>query len=308
MYAQAGAIDPQTSSRSIDRVRDEVLACCRRLLSAAGCEARDPGLRPSALAKALAKLRRQSCWYLPFERLYASLEDHAALTAPSLCEAVLSNPAIKLRLPALYALRASYEADLEWDRARRTIEDAQAPDLIRRQVDHKLRSLPASFYEVLESKTRILMAGSGPLPTTAMALVEVFGRPVVCLDRDARANRVGAAYVRAGGYGDKIDFVTAELGAFDRLAGFDALVGAFLLGVGTELQPVSAKTQVMRSLMSRVDTGAAVVLRTPQGLGALIYPPLVFEATDPVQLQFHPQAPCRRQPYDSTFAVLRRLD
>lgn len=293
---------PQTQPVS----KDDILICCDGLLRAAGLGSLAAEAHSDRFAKSLASVRRQVNWYQQFDAPYALLEDYAAWTSPALCGAVLSDPDLVRRLPELYALRAAYEADLEWDKAAQAVAGPNPRSVIRDQVDHKIASLPEAFFEALASKRSILMAGSGPLPTTAMALADRLELPIVCLDQDGRANRLGQAYASAGGYSDRISFITADLAEFDDAGRFDAIVGAFLIGVGTAPAPASARSDVVRTLLSRIATNATVLLRTPQGLGALVYPPLRFAAADAVRQSLYPAMPGARQPYDSTFAILQR--
>ncbi len=284
----------------------DVLTCCDGLLRAAGLGAMIEEARLDRFGESLTALRRQPNWYEQFDALYAQLEDYAAWTSPALCSAVLSDPDLARRLPELYALRAAYEADLEWDKAAQAVAGPNPRAAIRDQVDHKIESLPAAFYEALGSKRSILMAGSGPLPTTAMALADRLELPIVCLDQDHRANRLGEAYASAGGYSESVSFVTAELAECDDADRFDAIVGAFLIGVGTVPAPASARSDVVKTLLARIAADATVVLRTPQALGALVYPPIKLAASDAVRQSLYPVIPGARQPYDSTFAILKR--
>lgn len=233
-------------------------------------------------------------------RLYEELETRASSTEGG---AILDDPAIHGALPQLYALRAAQEAVAETALAHAALTSPDPQARVAAEVRRKIDSLPAAFFDALSGAERLLFIGSGPLPTTAMALVETLGRPVRCLDFDAAANRLGAAYVEAGGYRDRIAIAEGRVEVWDGLGRFDAIVCAFLVGIGTRPEPAGAKSRLVERVLGRLAPGQSLLLRTPYGLGALLYP--VLSPTTPPGIDAAHRPGDR---YDRGFVLYARVD
>ncbi len=236
--------------------------------------------------------------------IYGALEAIAGIAAPELFRTVFGVPEITKRLPLLYAIRAMYEYELEWCKARDTIGSADAAGLIEADVESKRASLSAAFFDLLRDRRRLLFVGSGPLPTTAMALVASLGRSFVCLDRDGRANTVAKQYLAAGGRDYGLTFIRQDVREFDAFGDFDAVVCAFLVGVETTPWPVRTRSAFIRRLAGRLPDDTPLVLRTPRALGGLIYPPLDTVGWHDKVIFHYPPAGSPAVPYDAPFAVI----
>ena len=245
--------------------------------------------------------------FAPLERPFLELESYVVATNQALVLEVLSDPEILAMLPQAYAVRALFEHELEWRYATETIASQKASDLITQQVEDKLEALPSAFFEKLAGCRRVLFAGSGPFPTTAMALHRKFGRPVVCIDRDARANELARAYVASSEFPYQIEFVDSDLADFSNFDEFDCVVCAFLVGVGTSVQPLETKSAFIRDVVRNFPTNLPLVLRSPQGLGRIIYPSLepgYFEGFSFVE---YPDSSIHPVPYDKAFTVIEKI-
>ena len=245
--------------------------------------------------------------FTPLEAHFLELESYALETDQALVQEILSDPEITEMLPQVYAVRALFEHELEWRCASETIASPKAADLIAKQVDDKLEALPSAFYDVLAGCRRVLFAGSGPFPTTAMALYRKFNRPVVCIDRDARANELAHAYVAGSETPYEIEFVASELADVSNFDEFDCVVCAFLIGVGTSAQPVETKSMFIRDVIRKMPANLPLVLRSPQGLGGLIYPSLSAGSFDGLRFVEYPDSSAHCVPYDKSFTVIEKI-
>ena len=243
----------------------------------------------------------------PLEDHFFQLESYALETDRALIDEVLSDPAILDMLPQVYAIRALFEHELEWRCASETIASPEASKLIARQVEDKIDALPSAFYQALEGCDRILFAGSGPFPTTAMALYRKFNRPVVCIDRDARANELAQAYVTASGTAYELEFVASELADVSNYGDFDCVVCAFLIGVGPSPTPLDTKTMFIRDVVGKMPANLPMVLRSPQGLGRLVYPWLDAKSFAGFRFVEYPDWSGQAVPYDKSFTVIEQI-
>jgi hypothetical protein len=243
----------------------------------------------------------------PLDGPFLELESYAVEANQAIVREILSDPEILAMLPQAYAVRALSEYELEWRCASETIASPRAPELIAKQVEDKLEALPSAFYEVLAGCQRILFAGSGPFPTTAMALHRKFDRPVVCIDRDGRANELAQDYVSASEIPYDIEFVASDLAHFSDFGKFDCVVCAFLIGVGTSAQPLETKSIFIRDVVKKMPANLPIVLRSPQGLGRLVYPSLEPSAFGGYSFVENPDSSLPPVPYDKSFTVIEKI-
>lgn len=301
---------PDRSDPSPLDLKPEILEVMRSLIAFAGTrtgqEAHDRSIEsdgPEGAPNADGEPPRLTGWYRPLLSVYQSLEHYAATNDPRLTRAVMQDPEVQNMLPELYALRARYETDFEFELARKTIASERARALISTQVDEKFHALPDAYYDVMRSSDRILFAGSGPLPTTALALSRAFGRPITCIDYNAQANEVAREYVKLSGCTNRITFLDGDLLDFDAHDRYDCIAGAFLLGMPTLPSPLSTKADFVKRLLNIIDGETSLVLRTSRSLGGLVYPLIDFDANRQCRQVEYPLVPTRSQPYDSTFVT-----
>ncbi|GAB5469400.1 MAG: hypothetical protein Kilf2KO_24300 [Rhodospirillales bacterium] len=238
--------------------------------------------------------------FAQLERLAGSIRHR---DAPQL----LSDPTICALLPKVYAVRAEFEYAQEDAAARAALADSNSAQSIERHVAAKVTMLPRKFFDALGQRDPILFAGSGPFPTTAMAIAGVTGRSVTCLDRNADANALARRFADAGGFATRLSFLDGRLEDFTELADYACIVGAFLLGVGNSAEPGRAKTCLVERTANALAPGARLLLRTPVGAGGLIYP--VVRPELPVGFKICPylQDGASSLPYDRPFLLIERL-
>lgn len=265
-----------------------------------------PGLRRQP---ALASRRDRQASEPTETSLAAVFEDLERLVGqmtPGQARALLADARVRALLPQLYAIRAAFEYDLEVSSANAALSAADPAAAVDACVAAKIAMLPATFFEALSERRRLLFVGSGPFPTTAMALVRVLGRPVTCLDRDGAANALAARFVAASDMASAITILEGALERFDDLPRYDAVVGAFLLGVDIVPQALNAKSVLVEEIADQVALGTRMVLRTPRDAGALIYPAIELRQRDGYTISLDPATDGGPLPYDRPFVVIER--
>ncbi|MEM7652199.1 MAG: nicotianamine synthase family protein [Pseudomonadota bacterium] len=232
--------------------------------------------------------------------LYDALEPH-----------LRSDVALNGNLPShedlslLYAIRARFERELEFGLARDELDRPSARERIGASVQRKNDALPETFYDAIERDKPVLFVGSGPYPTTAMALSSRLSIDVTCLDFDSEANELGARYIRVGGYADRIQITEGEISRFGDICQFGTIVCAFLVGVGLEPGPLDRKTRLINTVLDRMPLGQKLILRSPLGLGALLYPKVEITGRTDVAVRVWPD-PSTSVPYDKPFVALTK--
>jgi nicotianamine synthase len=121
------------------------------------------------------------------------------------------------------------------------------------------------------SPRRVCFVGGGPLPLSALLLNRTTSAQVRVVDRDATALDQASRVLDALGAGDAVRCLPADAASGAGLAvavdGCDLVVVAALVGLTRE-----AKQQVLRTLAGVLAPGTWVLLRSADGLRALLYP------------------------------------
>lgn len=256
-----------------------ILALCRRLADMA--EALDRRRRPVEAACGETLWRGlgpgAGAWYEEAEALYRALDPLIRRATPALCAALLADPEVLAMEGRLHRLRAALEADKERALARALLA---APDraerLARLFAAEAYWALSPELRQAVGHRRRLLVAGSGPLPLTALGLASL-GAEVTCLDRDEEALVLGQALLARTPLAGRLRSRLGEAEALEDLADYEAVVAAVLLGVPTAPGQGSRRTVLARQLAERLAPGAPVILRDPHGLGRLLYPALELD-------------------------------
>lgn len=216
-----------------------------------------------------------------------------ATSAPDAAQ-VLADPRVDGLRPHLLQLCAEGEALLEnaWARRALAAGDAGATvarfpylanyaDLTRLEV-HAL----AGAGKAPDRTRHVCFVGGGPLPLSALMLHRELGARVTVVDRDDDAvdlsRRLLARLLPDGA----VRVLRADATSADDLAaavcGCDVVVVAALVGLDR-----AQKQDVLRTLADAVDPGAFAVVRSADGLRALLYP--VVEVQDVTDAGLAPQ-------------------
>ena len=206
---------------------------------------------------------------------------------PEACGGVLGN--------SLYNARARLEYDREQRHARHLLAMARP---IRNAVPNadywRRHDLEVAWLAPLQPR-RILCIGSGPYPTSAIALHDGFpAASVTGLDRSAKACRLSRQVAAALGC-DRLRIVCADALEIEDFSSYDCvIVGSLVLVDGAE--------RIARHLADRVPAEAALVFRVGSGAGAIKYPGLPAVVLETYRYRVCGHAEAR----DTTLLLLER--
>jgi hypothetical protein len=80
-----------------------------------------------------------------------------------------------------------------------------------------------------------------------------------------------------------------------------------LVGVGTSVQPLETKSVFIRDVVRNFPTNLPLVLRSPQGLGRIIYPSLESSYFEGFSVVEYPDSSIHPVPYDKAFTVIEKI-
>ncbi len=241
--------------------------------------------------------------------LYRELEAVMQRVAPALVAGLLTDPALGAAEPGLHRLRAAYEYEKEVLRARDILDSAEPPLRLAEFLGQEIHwALGPELREALRDCRKVLVAGSGPLPLTAIAIAQELRAGVTVLERDVEAFALGMRLIEIAGLGEAIGGVRADIAELDDLRRYDAVVGAVLLGVESRGDPATSKTAALVHLLAAMRPGARLILREPHGLGRLLYPPAELGEAGGIAVTRHQPEVGPGVPYRSGLIVARRLE
>lgn len=214
-------------------------------------------------------------WFDDIEPTYGELDQLIRYASPELHERVLADERIRALVPAIHRLRAAYERDKELLQARSLVRAREGRERLLRTIqDERYWALGPELREALAASRRILVAGSGPLPITALCIGATLDVHVTCVERDVECHRLGRRLIAMSGRAEHFDCINADILHMTAFDGYDAIVGVVLLGVATDAGEGSSKATIARHIATHMSSGARMVLRDPHGLGRLLYPSL----------------------------------
>jgi len=289
-------------AESLDRVRAE------HPVSAAGdTREADSDRLWGGTVGAKARVNGASFWFDDIEPTYAELDALIRYASSDLCRDVFADEAIRDLAPAIHRVRAAYERDKELVQARNLVDTADAAGRLRRIIEQeRYWAMGSELRDALAGARHVLVAGSGPLPLTALSIGTNLDVRVTCVERDAECHDLGNRLVALSGLGHCIASRKADILEMDDFDAYDAIVGVVLLGVDAEGEQASAKTQIARHIIGHMRPGTRLVLRDPHGLGRLLYPSVTLEQSDAVTVVRHVPEVGPTQPYRSGLVVAER--
>lgn len=187
-------------------------------------------------------------------------------------------PVAPRRTAELRRLCAEGEYQLEWDWARRVVDDDDPAEalalfpylgnyrrLVRLEVDALGRTAGRRV-------RRVAFLGAGPLPLSPLLLAEALGAPVDAVDCVPAAvdagRRVTAALGHGHGHAAAVTVAEGDAGRLD-VSGYDVIVLAALVGATR-----AAKRSVLAHLAATMAPGAVLVARSARAARTLLYPPV----------------------------------
>ena len=222
-----------------------------------------------------SKVNGAAYWFDDIEPVYGELDELIRFAPADLHARVLSDARIRALAPAIHRVRAAYERDKELLQARFLVEADDGPQRLGRIIaEESYWALGDELREALGTSRRILVAGSGPLPITALCIGATLDVHVTCVERDPACHALGERLIAMSGREEHFETVESDILALTSFADYDAIVGVVLLGVGTEGDEASSKARIARHIIAHMTPGTRMVLRNPHGLGRLLYPSL----------------------------------
>ena len=250
-----------------------------------------------------------SPWYRVIEPIYAELDTFVRRGGAAQCAEVFADPWILANEPKLHRMRACYEFDKEFDEARAIVDgDDPAATLSSMVSEQSYWAMAPAVRDVLTGMRHVAVAGSGPLPLTALAIASGTGARVTCIERDGAAYRLGRRLIEISGHAGMVDTVKAGVPDTELLSTCDAVVGAVLLGVSHDDVPSMPKHEIIDQVLSRAKPGALLVMRDPYGLGRLFYPAADVAASPGLEVERIDPETGPDRPYMSSFLFVRRTE
>jgi hypothetical protein len=210
-------------------------------------------------------------WYTEIEPYYSHLNTLIQYE-PNLHETVLNHPRFLRMEQALHTIRSAYEQDNEMNTA--TIILKEDKDEIRDGWKEVRRIINEESYwafspeieQALRGKKNVMIAGSGPLPSTGLSIAINLGMNVTCVNIDPETHSVSKKIMQLWA----AEFITSHLqdvGTMDNLDQYDAIVATVQLGVDQH-----NRLDVIQHLINNLGSDSTLVVREPTGYGRLFYP------------------------------------
>jgi hypothetical protein len=254
-----------------------------------------------------SKVNGASFWFNDIEPLYAELDQLIRYAPVALRKRVFSDAKVGALVADNHRIRAAYERDKELIQARNLVRADDGRTRLKKTIEHETYwALGEELRTALADSRRILVAGSGPLPITALCIGATLDVHVTCVERDAECHLLGRQLITMSGREDHVDCVDADILDLTDFGGYDAIVGVVLLGVGTNTNEASTKAAIARHIIKHMSPGARLVLRDPHGLGKLLYPSVDLDESADISVTRHVPEVGPSHPYRSGLVVAER--
>lgn len=254
-----------------------------------------------------SKLNGASLWFDDIEPLYAELDELIRYAPGDLFERVICDQGIRSLAPEIHRLRAAYERDKELVQARNLVKAKDAQARLRTIIERESYwAFGEELRNALDASRHILVAGSGPLPLTALCIGAALDARVTCLERDAECHALGRRLTAASGIDGRFESINADIFDLPEFDDYDAVVGVVLLGVGTKAERATSKTAIVRHIVDHMSPGTRLVMRDPHGFGKLLYPSVELDGSTALEVtRLVPEVGPNR-PYRSGLVIAER--
>jgi len=212
-------------------------------------------------------------WYARIEPYYDHLNTFIEYE-PDLYEIILNDPRFLKVESSLHIIRSSYEQDNEMSTGQSIIWDHENGRMDGYQEIRKIinqESYWAFNHEMengLKKKKNVMVAGSGPLPSTGLNIAIKLGINVTCVNIDPQSHAVSEQLIQLSGCKHLITSHLEDVGKMKNLEEYDAVVSTALLGVLDK----NKKPEVIQHLINNLGSNTTLIVREPTGYGRLFYP------------------------------------
>lgn len=253
------------------------------------------------------KINGEFYWFDDIESVYGELDQLIRYAPVDLHESVFSDKKIRALAPSIHRVRAAYERDRELLEARNLVQANDGQARLKRTIEHESYwAFGEELRRALDGSRHILVAGSGPLPLTALCIGAALDVRVTCVERDPECHTLGRRLIAMSGRNEHFECVNADILHMMDFNDYDAIVGVVLLGVATGGTETSTKATIARHIINHMSPGARMVLRDPHGLGKLLYPSVDLDATAGVRITRHVPEVGPTHPYRSGLVIAER--
>ena len=248
-------------------------------------------------------------WYHALGPHYEELDRIIRDASGSLCDRVLSHARVLAVMSRMHRLRAAYEYHKEMAQAQAILGNGDDSSRLMHLLERESYwALGPELRRALSGSRDVLVAGSGPLPLSALSIASALGARVTCVEREPEGFRIGKRLIEASGHGHVVSSIEADIVDLQRLDRYDAILGVVLLGVDVGNQYVSRKSDIVEHVLARIRPGASFILREPHGLGRLLYPSVELHATSEIKVARWLPGVGKEHPYRSALVIARRFD
>lgn len=267
----------------------------------------DTSLWGGSVGNETSKVNGEFYWFDEIEPVYGELDQLIRYASVDLHESVFSDEGIRALAPGNHRVRAAYERDRELIQARNLVQADDGQARLKGTIGHESYwAFGEELRRALDGSQRILVAGSGPLPLTALCIGAALDVHVTCVERDRECHALGRQLIKMSGRGEYFDCINADILDLMNFDDYDAIVGVVLLGVGTDGNKASTKATIARHIITHMSPGARMVLRDPHGLGKLLYPSVDLQSTADVHVTRHVPDVGPTRPYRSGLVIAQR--
>jgi len=211
-------------------------------------------------------------WYHGIEPHYSHLNTLIQHN-PDLYETVLTDPRFLRVEQALHAIRSAYEQDNEMNTAKTILKEHEDgitdgwQDVRRIITEESYWAFSREIENALSKKKNVMVAGSGPLPSTGLSIAINLGINVTCVNIDPETHSVSKRIIQLSSCESLVTSHLEDVGDMENLGQYDAIVATVQLGLDQ-----NNRLDVIQHLIDNLSPSSTLVIREPTGYGRLFYP------------------------------------
>ena len=230
-------------------------------------------LPQEARQRALALIERVTADPIPSpaeqERLFSELDELLFGVDDAFTQWILEHDRFRPIEERLHRIRAEYEYDRERDLARALVAAGDESPLASFRSTQWYEEAHDFELEALApyAPKRLLMAGAGPFPTTAISFLRAHpDASVACIELRAEAYTLATQVARISGC-EAIRMIHADALTMEDFAGYDCVLVGTVVGVTR-----AERRRVVEHFLKHVPPATLLILRTAIGPGRIVYP------------------------------------
>lgn len=224
-------------------------------------------------------------WYEPALRLSVQMQAIIASADDVLCRLCEEDSYFASVVSRIYSLQLVWQSDMERAIALRLMHASNVVEELQRILrEEEYWALPFPAAKWLRGARRVVFAGSGSLPLTALGLMHLGDFDIVCLDVDGHAVDMSRALMAKAGLLGRISIEAADFADWSGLVSCDAVLCGSLVGVLPQIGSPSDRNRVIQRTLDRLRPGVPLLIREPFGLEWVRYPSLDLHAVTTAEI------------------------